>query len=98
MSELPARTEDAAVAGAANYLDPAATLRRRVLAGIAYAMHPELGPDRLVVAGPFEQGTIAQVCDWLEGRTGYNGGGFSSADDVCAAIRDHFGKPVSVPS
>lgn len=33
---------------------------------LAAAMDPALGPDRLVVAGPFEQEIIEKVCVWLE--------------------------------
>lgn len=30
------------------------------------AMDPALGPDRLVVAGPFEQEIIDRACAWLD--------------------------------
>jgi hypothetical protein len=35
--------------------------------------------------------TVAAVVEWLRGRSGAHGGGFTSADDVAAAIVREFG-------
>lgn len=92
MSALPERTVEAAARvvydeAACEHDDEVTTFKAHADRVIAAAMDPALGPDRLVVAGPFEQEVIEMVCAWLHRHRTWEG----KADPIAAAFANAIG-------
>ena len=67
--------------------------REATIEVFAAAMDPALGPDRLVVAGPFEREIIEKVCAWLDERENDMNAPPLDWHRIARKIEDHFAQP-----
>ena len=98
MSELPERTEGAMFRAITAQGWTSTVAAEAVEHGVSAAMNPALGPDRLVVAGPFEREIIEKVCAWLEERSSEGRRlDMPNSEDAyhwaASAIASHFAQP-----
>lgn len=85
MSALPERTRAAMEATRPRWPMPEADI-------VGAAMDSALGPDRLVVAGPFEREIIEKVLVWLQNRADDFVGSDHEEAATIARIADDFAK------